>query len=96
MPRMAPSDPAVQSPREQHTHERPDPYPVRDLGRRPPIAVGPGRPLTFVSSTLAADRPPEVVTSFPIQYAKVQPPPLRDETLARDRLRRRPGWLRAR
>lgn len=86
MPRMAPSDPAVQSPREQHTHERPDPYPIRDLGHRPPIAVGPGRPLTFVSSTLAADRPPEVVTSFPIQYAKVQPPPLRDETLARDRL----------
>ncbi len=27
-----------------------------------------------------------MVTSFPIQYAKVQPPPLRDETLARDRL----------
>ena len=86
MPRMAPSDPAVQSPRERHSHERADPYPIRDLGHRPPIAVGPGRPLTFVSSTLAADRPPDVVTSFPIQYAKVQPPPLRDETLARDRL----------
>ena len=32
------------------------------------------------------------MTDFPIQYAKVQPPPLRDETLARDRLL---DWLHA-
>ncbi len=86
MPRMAPSDPAVQLPREQHTHERADPFPTRDIGRRVPIAVGPGRPVAYVSPLPAGDGPPAAMTSFPIQYAKVQPPPLRDETLARDRL----------
>ncbi len=34
----------------------------------------------------------DAVTGYPIQYAKVQPPPLREETLARDRLL---DWLHA-
>jgi ATP/maltotriose-dependent transcriptional regulator MalT/DNA-binding SARP family transcriptional activator len=86
MPRMAPSDPAIRLPREPHAHIRADPYPSRDLGYRPPIAVGPGRPSPFASPAPVADRAHDAVTSFPVQYAKVQPPPLRDETLARDRL----------
>ena len=34
----------------------------------------------------------DAVSGYPIQYAKVQPPPLREETLARDRLL---DWLHA-
>lgn len=69
---FAPPDPAASDPGV--------PWP----GDRPPLAVGPGR------SAIAA--PSDVTTSasdvkpFPIQASKIQPPVLRDETLARDRL----------
>jgi LuxR family maltose regulon positive regulatory protein len=53
--------------------------------KRPPIAVGPGRPAiaapSFASGGLLGTMP-----EYPIQISKVQPPPLRDQTLARDRL----------
>jgi len=55
-----------------------------DAASRTPIAVGPGRPATAASSSarlVNAD-----VNNFPIQPSKVHAPPLRDETLARDRL----------
>ena len=46
------------------------------------VAVGPGRPTAGPSHLGALDG----MTGYPIQPAKVQRPPLRDETLARDRL----------
>lgn len=58
-------------------------------GPREPVPVGPGRP--------AADPPKafpiggEVVHEFPVQLAKVQRPPLRRETLRRERLL---DWLK--
>jgi DNA-binding SARP family transcriptional activator len=61
--------------------------------RRPvwlPVAVGPGRP------TLGSYRQGALgdgMSGYPIQPAKVQRPPLRDQTLARDRLL---DWLAAR
>ena len=56
------------------------PLAIRTDPRQP--AIGPGR---------SADGPPHLgaldgMTGYPIQPAKVQRPPLRDETLARDRL----------
>jgi ATP/maltotriose-dependent transcriptional regulator MalT/DNA-binding SARP family transcriptional activator len=51
--------------------------------------VGPGRP-TAAASSLGV--PGERVNGYPIQPAKVQRPPLRDQTLARDRLL---DWLGA-
>ena len=49
-----------------------------------PVAVGPGRPEP--RGRMAFDATRDAVTGYPIQYAKVQPPLLRDQTLARDRL----------
>jgi ATP/maltotriose-dependent transcriptional regulator MalT/DNA-binding SARP family transcriptional activator len=57
---------------------------------RPPIAVGPGRPATAApprARSVSAD-----VNNFPIQPSKIQAPPLRDQTLARERLLE---WLHA-
>lgn len=54
-------------------------------GRRARIAVGPGRP-AIVSATLPSGGLLGAMPEFPIQVSKVQPPPLRDQTLARDRL----------
>jgi DNA-binding SARP family transcriptional activator len=47
-----------------------------------PVAVGPGRPAVGTANHGALDG----MSGYPIQPAKVQRPPLRDETLARDRL----------
>src|SRR4051812_13240501 len=58
--------------------------------RRAPIAVGPGRPAIVTrnqSGGLLGAMP-----EFPVQLSKVQAPPLRDETLARERLL---DWLAA-
>src|SRR4029079_4584047 len=52
------------------------------------VAVGPGRPADPLVHGAAGDR----MNGYPIQPAKVQRPPLRDETLARDRLL---DWLAA-
>src|SRR6266516_3990220 len=55
---------------------------------RPLRAVGPGVP---PGEPLFASRPDEaVVNEFPISRAKVTPPPVREETLSRERLL---GWL---
>jgi len=53
--------------------------------RRVPIAVGPGRPAQ-VSPALPSGGLLGAMPEFPIQISKVQPPPLREQTLARDRL----------
>ncbi len=60
---------------------------------RPPIAVGPGRPgQPGQSMTPRSDSLGSASAGFSIQLAKVQRPPLRDETLERPRLL---DWLRA-
>lgn len=53
-------------------------------GPRPAVAVGPGRAATAPALVVRGDHGD--VNGYPIQPAKVQRPPLRDETLARDRL----------
>ena len=93
MPHMVPSDRAVQTPRDPHqSGSSPgSPYPTRDAIRRPAVAVGPGRPPGFIGpGSVGTTR--DVVSGYPIQYAKIQPPLLRDQTLARDRLL---DWLHA-
>ena len=70
---------------------RPAPTGVRQApGERSLVPVGPGRRSTIASQVSGAHR--DDVSGFPIQYAKVQPPPLREETLARHRLL---DWLAA-
>ena len=76
----------------------PEPTPRPDLARaddrpqrapqasdRQLVAVGPGRP-GIVASIVASGGPLGAMSEYPIQVSKVQAPPLRDETLARDRL----------
>src|SRR3954453_15839329 len=53
-----------------------------------PVAVGPGRSADPFTHGAAGHH----MNGYPIQPAKVQRPPLRDETLARDRLL---DWLAA-
>jgi DNA-binding SARP family transcriptional activator len=65
----------------------PSPRPVREPV---PIPVGPGRPTVSMPSRSA--HLSDEASGYPIQLAKVQRPPLRDETLARPRLL---DWLRA-
>ena len=57
-------------------------------GARPPVAVGPGRSVIEPSS----DRAAREADRFALQLAKVGRPPLREETLRRDRLL---DWLAA-
>src|SRR6188768_3278729 len=95
MPRMAPSDRVLSRDLDHPRHHGSDAaseplWSPHDLDRRPPIAVGPGRPMPRDQMVIGAAR--IAVTDYPIQYGKVQPPPLRDETLARDRLL---DWLHA-
>jgi hypothetical protein len=56
---------------------------------RRPIVVGPGR---LGASPFSHGVPGDAMNGYPISPAKVQRPPLRDETLARDRLL---DWLAA-
>ena len=49
-----------------------------------PVAVGPGRSASVETALNGAVG--EALNRYPIQLSKVQRPPLRDETLARDRL----------
>jgi len=60
--------------------------------RRAPIAVGPGRPAVVVPAVPTEGGLLGAMPEFPIQLTKVQPPPLREQTLARDRLL---DWLAA-
>ena len=59
------------------------------LGSREPVPVGPGRASS--TSTVSFPIGGEVVHEFPLQPAKVQRPPLRRETLRRERLL---DWLK--
>jgi DNA-binding SARP family transcriptional activator len=59
--------------------------------RRAPIAVGPGRAAIVVSAVQGGGLL-GAMSEFPVQLSKVQAPPLREETLARDRLL---DWLSA-
>jgi DNA-binding SARP family transcriptional activator/tetratricopeptide (TPR) repeat protein len=59
--------------------------------RRAPIAVGPGRAAIVVSAVQGGGLLGGM-SEFPVQLSKVQAPPLRDETLARERLL---DWLSA-
>ena len=61
-----------------------------DAGRdgkaeRAPVPVGPGRP-AIVAPTHGSGGLLGLVSDYPVSLDKVQAPPLRDETLARDRL----------
>ena len=53
--------------------------------RRPAIGVGPGRP-PILAPILDSRGLLGAMPEYPIQISKVQAPPLRDQTLARDRL----------
>jgi ATP/maltotriose-dependent transcriptional regulator MalT/DNA-binding SARP family transcriptional activator len=70
---FARSDPIAIGPRE------------RPSAGRAPIAVGPGRAAIATSTRVRVDGG-DGVSGYPIQPGKVQPPGLRDETLARTRL----------
>jgi ATP/maltotriose-dependent transcriptional regulator MalT/DNA-binding SARP family transcriptional activator len=59
------------------------------LGTRAPVPVGPGRAAS--TPTVSFPIGDEVVHEFPLQLAKVQRPPLRRETLRRERLL---DWLK--
>ena len=92
MPPMALPDPPVDTRRERSvSFARPEtPEPIHRAGDRLPVPVGPGRPPIAAAQASGAHR--DDVSGYPIQYAKVQPPPLRAETLARHRLL---DWLAA-
>ena len=89
---MALPDPPVDTRRERSvSFARPEtPEPIHRAGDRLPVPVGPGRPPIAAAQGSGAHR--DDVSGYPIQYAKVQPPPLRAETLARHRLL---DWLAA-
>src|SRR6185312_8779849 len=59
------------------------------IGSREPVPVGPGRAAS--TPTVSFPIGGEVVHEFPLQPAKVQRPPLRRETLRRERLL---DWLK--
>lgn len=58
---------------------------ARSRRRRPRLVVEAGRPAIVVAS-LASAGGHLGMSEYPVQISKVQPPPLREETLARDRL----------
>src|SRR5215213_8800067 len=59
---------------------------ARSRGRRPRLIVDPGRAASVTGSLASTGGPLGSMPEFPVQISKVQAPPLRDETLARDRL----------
>ena len=87
---LAPLDPPVEreqpaAPRlEPHAPDRgPDPGSRR---RRPRLIVEPNRPAIVAVSHASTGGHLGAMPEYPVQISKVQAPPLRDETLARDRL----------
>src|SRR5919205_246911 len=54
--------------------------------RRPRIVVKPGGAPAVPTILAASGGALAAMTEYPVQLSKVQPPPLRDDTLARDRL----------
>ena len=90
---MPPSDPAVDTAPPRSVSFAPPDLPARDLRltrARPLVPVGPGRSAIVAPSL--APRVPVEVNGYPVQPAKVQAPPVREETLRRDRLL---DWLNA-
>src|SRR3970040_2336229 len=91
---MASPDPIpVDTARRRSVSFAPPDTPARDARltpARPLVPVGPGR-TAFVAPPLDT-RAQVRLTGFPAQAPKVQPPPVRDETLRRDRLL---DWLSA-
>src|SRR5688500_4602292 len=75
--------PAVPSPQPPAPDRRPDPGSRR---RRPRLIVEPNRPAIVAASHTSTGGHLGVMPEYPVQISKVQAPPLRDETLARDRL----------
>lgn len=59
---------------------------ARPRGRRPRLIVEGDRAATVTASLASTGGSLGAMTEFPVQISKVQAPPLRDETLARDRL----------
>jgi ATP/maltotriose-dependent transcriptional regulator MalT/DNA-binding SARP family transcriptional activator len=89
---MALPDPPVDTLRERSVsfgHPAANPR-VHPSGERSLVPVAAGQASIATSSVSGAHG--DDVSGFPIQYAKVQPPPLREETLARHRLL---DWLAA-
>lgn len=87
---LAPLDPPVEreqpaapSPEPLAPDRRPDPGSGR---RRPRLIVEPNRPAIVAVSHASTGGHLGVMPEYPVQVSKVQAPPLRDETLARDRL----------
>src|SRR3970040_1355348 len=90
---MPPSDPAVEPAPPRPVPFAPPALPARDLRltrARPLVPAGPGRSAIVAPSL--APRAPVEVNGYPVQPAKVQAPPVREETLRRDRLL---DWLNA-
>jgi DNA-binding SARP family transcriptional activator len=54
--------------------------------RRPRLIVAGVQEGVAASGPMAGAGRPEVMPEYPVQLSKIQPPPLREETLARDRL----------
>ncbi len=83
---MALPDPTVDTRRKGSVWfpRAPSVAPDGSTGARAPIPVGPGIRAVAAPATSGAHR--DDVSGYPVQYAKVQPPPLREETLARHRL----------
>ena len=89
---MALPDPPVDTLRERSvSFGHPAPHTrVHPSGERSPVPVAADRGAIAALPASGAHR--DDVSGYPIQYAKVQPPPLREETLARHRLL---DWLAA-
>jgi DNA-binding SARP family transcriptional activator len=90
---MPPSDPAVDTAPPRSVSFAPPDLPNRDLRltrARSPVPVGPGR--SAIVAPALVPRVPVEVNGYPVQPAKVQAPPVREETLRRDRLL---DWLNA-
>jgi LuxR family transcriptional regulator, maltose regulon positive regulatory protein len=77
---------------EQPNEPRPDQLALdrvtesRSRRRRPRIVVEAGRPAVAAASLASTGGHLGVMPEYPVQVSKVQAPPLREETLARDRL----------
>lgn len=74
------AEPTVDTPARDRA---PDARPRR---RRPRLVVEGPRPAVAASSLASTGGPLGAMPDYPVQISKVQAPPLRDETLARDRL----------
>ena len=59
---------------------------LRSRRRRPRLIVEGTRPANVTASLASTGGPHGAMPDYPVQLSKVQAPPLRDETLARDRL----------